>query len=62
MFEVQLKVRGASMNAYDGFVTLHQTRDEREAARQARFLREAARLLNRVGNVRVLRDGVEVTA
>lgn len=60
MFEVQMRVRGTSMNAYDGWVTLHQTANEGEAKRHARFLVEAARLLNRVGNVRVERDGVEV--
>lgn len=61
MIQVEMRVRGTSMNAYDGWVTVHVAESEREAHRHARFLREAARLLNRVGNVRVTVNGREVT-
>lgn len=62
MIQVELKVRGKRMNEYDGWVVMHEAESVREAQRHARFLREAARLLNRVGNVRVTVDGVEVAA
>lgn len=61
MIQVEMKVRGRSMGEYDGYVTVHEAESVREAHRHARFLREAARLLNRVRDVRVTVDGVEVT-
>lgn len=53
MYEVQVKVRAASMNAFGGWLTLHACATEDGARRAARAF-DRASLLNRVEDVRVL--------
>lgn len=65
-YEIQMKVKAVSMNAYGGWVTLHTAEEPTDGAatgadvlRRADGLRQAARALNKVAQIRVLVDGHE---
>jgi len=59
MYEVQIKIKVTSMNAYAGWLTVHQTTVETNARKTARSV-DSGSYLNLVSDVRVLRDGHEV--
>lgn len=59
MYEMQVKVKAASMNAFGGWLTLHVCVTEDAARRAARAFDQVS-FFNRVEDVRVLTPAGEV--
>jgi len=59
MFEVQLKIKAASMNAFGGWLTIHACATE-DGARRAMRAFDRASFFNRVEDVRVLTPAGDV--